>query len=170
MKYYVTFNEDEIEVEIEVEIREEAGRAVGVIDGQTYPLDCSVIEPGSKYSVLIGAESLNVTVNPGTSELDMIVGGHLYRTRVLDERERGALQLGGERKIGGGVVKSVMPGIVRKVFIQEGTQVATGEPLLILEAMKMENEICAEGDGIVAKVHVQEGKTVNSNDPLVTIQ
>jgi biotin carboxyl carrier protein len=42
--------------------------------------------------------------------------------------------------------------------------------LLILEAMKMENEIRAEGEGTVAKIHVEEGVAVNSNDPLVTIQ
>ena len=166
MKYYVTLGEEEIEVAI----REEKGQILGEVNGTTYPIDYSVIEAGSKYSLLIGQESLNVTVNPGTSDLDLIVGGHPYRARVLDERERGALALEKDRRSGGGVVKSVMPGIVLKVFVAEGDRVEEGGPLLILEAMKMEIEICAEGDGTVKKVHVAEGKTVNSNDPLVTIQ
>jgi len=166
MKYYVTLNDEEIEVAI----REEKGQILGDVKGKTYPIDYSVIEAGSKYSVLIGRESLNVTVNPGTSDLDLIVGGHPYRACVLDERERGALELEKDRRSGGGVVKSVMPGIVLKVFVSEGDRVEEGAPLLILEAMKMENEICAEGDGTVMKIHVAEGKTVNSNDPLVTIQ
>ncbi len=166
MKYYVTLDDKEIEVAI----REDKGRIYGEINGTTYPIDYSVIEAGSKYSVLIGQESLNVTVSPGRSDLDLIVGGHPYRARVLDERERGALELEKDRRSGGGVVKSVMPGIVLKVFVDEGDSVDAGAPLLILEAMKMENEICAEGEGTVKKVHVAEGKTVNSNDPLVTIQ
>jgi biotin carboxyl carrier protein len=166
MKYYVTLNGDEIAVEI----NDEGGRLSGTIDGKTYPLDCSVIEAGSKYSILIGRESLNVTVNPGTSRLDLIIGGHIYRTRVLDERERGALELEKDRKGGGGVVRSVMPGIVLKVFVAEGDQVEVGTPLLILEAMKMENEIRAEGEGTVAKIHVEEGMAVNSNVSLLTIQ
>lgn len=166
MKYYVTLGDKEIEVAI----HEEKGQILGEVNGTAYPIDYSVIEAGSKYSVLIGQESLNVTVNPGTSDLDLIVGGHPYRARVLDERERGALELEKDRPSGGGVVKSVMPGIVLKVFVTEGDRVEAGGPLLILEAMKMENEICADGDGTVRKVHVSEGKTVNSNDPLVTIQ
>ena len=165
MKYYDTVGSSEVEVDI----REEGGRLLGVLDGRTFELDCSVIEAGSKYSVVIDHDSLNVTKNPGASDLDLIIGGSLYRTRVLDERERGALELERGRKAGGGVVKSVMPGIVRKVFVSEGDRVETGKPLLILEAMKMENEIRAEGDGEIAKIHVKEGDAVNSNAPLVTL-
>jgi biotin carboxyl carrier protein len=166
MRYYVTLDGREVEVEI----RENGGRMTGVLDGKEYAVDCSVIEPASKYSVLIDQESLNVTVNPGTSSLDMIIGGCLYRTQVLDERERGALELEQGRKSAGlGIVKSVMPGIVRKIFVAEGDQVDVGAPLLILEAMKMENEIAAEGEGTVTKIHIEEGKAVNSNDPLITI-
>ena len=166
MRYYVTLNGEEIEVVI----REANGGLIGEVEGKSYPLDCSVIEAGSKYSILIGHESLNVTVNPGSSGFDLIIGGCLYRTRVLDERERGALELQKGRKSGVGIVKSVMPGIVRKVFVGEGEAVEAGAPLLILEAMKMENEIRAEGEGRVVRIHVTEGMAVNSNDPLVTIQ
>jgi biotin carboxyl carrier protein len=166
MKYFVTLNDKEIEVTI----REEKGRILGEVGGKTLDVDYSVIEAGSKYSVMIGRESLNVTVNPDMFRLDMIIGGHLYRTRVVDERERGALELDSARGGGGGVVRSAMPGIVRKVFVCEGDPVEAGTPLLILEAMKMENEIVAEGEGAVSRIHVKEGKTVNSNDPLVTIQ
>ena len=166
MKYYVTLNGDEIAVDI----HEEGGRLSGTVAGKTYPVDCSVIEAGSKYSVLIGRESLNVTVNPGTSRLDLIVGGHLYRTRVHDERERGALELEKDNKGGGGVVKSVMPGIVLKVFVAEGDKVESGEPLLILEAMKMENEIQADFAGTVKKIFVEEGQSVEGGDPLFEIE
>ena len=165
MKYYVTMNDQETEVDI----REEKGEVLGTLDGKTYRLHCSVVEPGSKYSVLIGHESLNVTVNPLASELAMVISGHLYSTRVLDERERGALALEKTREQKGGVEKSVMPGIVRKIFVTEGDEVEAGSPLLILEAMKMENEIVASGVGVVSKVHIKQGDAVNSNDPLVTI-
>lgn len=166
MKYYVTLNNEEIEVDI----REEKGCLLGTLNGQTYRLECSVVEPLAKYSVLIDHESLNVTVNTAASDLAMVVSGHLYRARVLDERERGALALEKDRDLKGGVEKSVMPGIVRKIYVSEGDTVEAGSPLLILEAMKMENEIAASGGGVVSKVHIRQGDAVNSNDPLVTIQ
>ena len=165
MKYYVTLKDREYEVEI----REAEGRLEGILDGRVWDLDCSVIDEGSKYSVVLGHESLNVTVKPDTNSLDLIIGGHLYQTSVLDERERGALALESRRAAAGGVVKSVMPGIVRRIFVEEGQEVEAGAPLLILEAMKMENEIAAEGGGRVACLHVKEGDAVNAHDPLVTM-
>jgi biotin carboxyl carrier protein len=62
-----------------------------------------------------------------------------------------------------------MPGIVRRVQVKQGDHVKKGDPLAILEAMKMENEITAEADGIIRTVQVTEGMTVNGGDALVVI-
>ena len=63
-----------------------------------------------------------------------------------------------------------MPGIVREVRVAPGDPVAAGDALLILEAMKMENEIRAALDGVVKTVHVAGDQTVNKGDPLVTLE
>jgi len=70
---------------------------------------------------------------------------------------------------GAGTVKAPMPGTVLAVKVSAGQLVKRGDVLLILEAMKMENEICAQGDGTVTQVRVQAGTTVNTGDPMIDI-
>lgn len=68
---------------------------------------------------------------------------------------------------GASSVKSPMPGTILGIKVAPGQAVKKGQVLVILEAMKMENEICATGDGTVAAVRVQVGQSVNTGDPLV---
>ena len=70
---------------------------------------------------------------------------------------------------GAGTVKAPMPGTVLGVKVSAGQLVKRGDVLLILEAMKMENEICAQGDGTVTQIRVQAGTTVNTGDPMIDI-
>jgi biotin carboxyl carrier protein len=62
-----------------------------------------------------------------------------------------------------------MPGIVREVLVAEGDEVAAKAPLLVLEAMKMQNEVRADRPGCVAKIHAGPGTTVAKGDALVTL-
>lgn len=70
---------------------------------------------------------------------------------------------------GAGTVTAPMPGNINDVKVKPGDQVASGTPLLILEAMKMENEITSPVAGTVKEVRVQKGQTVNNGDVLVVI-
>lgn len=73
-------------------------------------------------------------------------------------------------KVGGGTsIKAPMPGSVINVNVKPGDSVQNGDVLLILEAMKMENELTSSSDGTVTEVLVKKGDTVNSGDPLVII-
>ncbi len=69
----------------------------------------------------------------------------------------------------GEVVKAPMPGVVLKVQVQQGQAVKAGQVLIILEAMKMENEIVAPKDGTVAQIVAAKGATVESGAPLVVL-
>ena len=69
----------------------------------------------------------------------------------------------------GETVKSPMPGVVLKIQVQQGQAVKTGQVLLILEAMKMENEIVAPKDGTVAQIVTSKGASVESGTPLVVL-
>lgn len=68
-----------------------------------------------------------------------------------------------------GTVKAPMPGTVLSIKVAAGQAVKRGAVLLILEAMKMENEITAPSDGVVAAIRVQAGSTVNTGDPMVDL-
>jgi biotin carboxyl carrier protein len=70
---------------------------------------------------------------------------------------------------GGESITAPMPGTITKIFKSVGDAVAKGETLLILEAMKMENEIMASCDGILTHVHAEQGESVNAGDVLVVL-
>lgn len=71
---------------------------------------------------------------------------------------------------GATTIEAPMPGNIWKVVAKEGQAVKTGDVLVILEAMKMENEIMAPNDGVVASIHVAEGAAVNGGDILVSLK
>lgn len=70
---------------------------------------------------------------------------------------------------GADVIPSPMPGTILKVLVAVGDQVTENQPLLILEAMKMENEIVASSAGTITAIHVGQGQVVNPGDGLITI-
>lgn len=70
---------------------------------------------------------------------------------------------------GGKAVKAPMPGNIIKVMVKAGQAVKKGDVLVILEAMKMENDVCAPEDGVVASVEVTQGATVETDTVLVTL-
>jgi biotin carboxyl carrier protein len=70
---------------------------------------------------------------------------------------------------GATVVKAPMPGTILKVNVEKGSAVKKGDTLVVLEAMKMENEIKAAADGTVVAVHTSNGTSVDTNDPLVSL-
>ena len=69
-----------------------------------------------------------------------------------------------------GAVKAPLPGSILEIQVKEGESVKAGNVLLILEAMKMENEIVAPIDGVIKSIYVKAGDTVNTNDLLVSIE
>lgn len=73
-------------------------------------------------------------------------------------------------KAGGNTITSPMPGSIFKVNVKKGEAVKKGDIIIVLEAMKMENEIFAVADGVVKTVEVTEGATVNTGDVLVTFE
>ena len=72
-------------------------------------------------------------------------------------------------KAGSVQVTAPMPGNIWKVLVKEGQTVKKGDNMLILEAMKMENEILAPQDGVIAQIAVKEGSTVNTGDLMITL-
>ena len=78
-------------------------------------------------------------------------------------------RLAASKAAGPSLTRSPMPGVIVEVRVEPGQEVAKGDILLILEAMKMQNEITAEVAGVVQKIHVTEGQAVSGGTTLVTI-
>ena len=64
-------------------------------------------------------------------------------------------------------IVAFIPGVIKKIFIKEGSKVKEDNPLLVLEAMKMNNKILAPMNGVIKKIHVKQGKSVLKNDLLI---
>ena len=166
MKYRVTVDGETVSVEL----IERGGRTFVIRDGGEVPVELAAVRSGA-YSLLVGLQSLPVVASGPNEELTLTLGSETWRATVMDEREaRAAAALGDKAgRKGGGVLRAVMPGIVREVLVEPGRHVARGTPLLILEAMKMQNEVRADADGTVSAVHVKPGIAVAKGDALVTL-
>jgi biotin carboxyl carrier protein len=164
MRYYVHIDGREEQVDI-VPRRDEIVAEHG---GDRFHVHSACIERGSRYSLLVEGKSLDVIVASDGTGMTLIVNGRSHRVLVEDERERAARRISSSKSASGHqAVKSPMPGVVRAVNVAEGQVVKKGAALLVLEAMKMENEIAAEMDGAIEKVHVTPGMAVNQGDALV---
>ncbi len=100
---------------------------------------------------------------PGTPLIHLLLGKDSWTVacQQLDGR--------GRKVAAGGVVKAPMPGLVVRVEVSEGKAVEVGEALVVVEAMKMENELRATYKGVVERIHVKAGDRVEKGAPLVTL-
>jgi biotin carboxyl carrier protein len=142
------------------------------VDGRTYPVDFLNLNR-EVYTLLIGGQSYEAHLQPGEGDTwQVLLRGMLYAVRVEDEREKRLRAAGGAHGPGGSGefnLKAPMPGLVVAVPVAEGQAVRKGDNLIILESMKMQNELKSPREGTVARVKVKPGDGVEQNQILVTI-
>jgi biotin carboxyl carrier protein len=142
-----------------------------VVDGVEYEMDMTGVATQAFYSLLLNRASYEAYVDEGEDAWQVLLHGVLYEVRVTDEREERLRRAsGGERVSGGEIkVKAPMPGLVVAVPVQEGQPVAKGDILVVLESMKMQNELKSPREGTVSRVRVKAGDHVEQNAALVTL-
>ena len=106
----------------------------------------------------------------GQNEQTISFGDQTLKVQVFDPLTLKRRRREDEAGAGAGVVKAIMPGRVVRVLVEEGATVEKGKGLLILEAMKMENEIVAPAPGVVRKLLVSSGQTVEGGADLLVIE
>lgn len=169
MRYYVTLDPDPHARPVVVDLTQlPSGVIEARVDGRAIELD--VMPVGAQLSVRVDGQVVDLTTEGAPPELGAVTSGHRTYVRVESERMRAAEQAKQKTKSGHEkVVKSPMPGRVVKVLVARGQVVEVGQGLLVLEAMKMENEVRAKAAGTVADVHVVAGATVEGGAKLVTL-
>lgn len=120
--------------------------------------------------LLTGDQSHTVRLGARGDATHAHVGGHIAVVEVQDERKRRAAQGQAGATEGRKVIRSPMPGKIVKVLVAVGDTVAAGQGVVIVEAMKMENELRSPGPGVVKEIKVQAGGTVEGNAELVIIE
>lgn len=139
------------------------------LDGQVIDGDAVLIAPGT-VSVLIEGKAFEVHVTPSHSdEIKVQTGAHEFTAEIRDPRawrgrHHGALETEGRQQI-----IAPMPGKVIRLLVAAGDGVEAGQGLLVVEAMKMQNEIRSPKKGKVERLHVKEGQAVNAGDVLAWV-
>jgi len=143
------------------------GRWRFTIDGREQIVDSRETGTGT-FSLLIEHAATDVSVSGRGDEFQVVVGGLSHRLRLLDER---ALRRRDRSVAGDGAreVRAAMPGKVVAVLVEAGANVERGQGLVVLEAMKMENEIGSPRTGTVAEVCVRPGQAVEAGELLVRL-
>jgi biotin carboxyl carrier protein len=165
MKYVVLLDGQTIEVEVD-------GDRV-TVEGRAHSATLGVISGTPLRQLLIDGRPLTLSVEAiGRGRWAITPKGERWEMEVLDERTRHIRSLagGGDQRRAAGVLKAPMPGLVIRVQVQPGEQVAAGAPLVVLEAMKMENELKAGAPGVVKSVRVAPGEAVEKGQVLVEFE
>jgi biotin carboxyl carrier protein len=136
-------------------------------DGAAAELDCSIVPaaPGT-YSVLLGGRCYRASAGP---QGEVWVNGRLVRVECFDPRDRRPGRRAAQRQ-GKRQVTAPMPGKVVRVLVAAGDAVEEGQGVVVVEAMKMQNEMKSPSSGRVAEVLAAAGDTVTSGQVLVVVE
>ncbi|MEO7521075.1 MAG: biotin/lipoyl-containing protein [Gemmatimonas sp.] len=165
MKYVVDVNGTRVVVELD--------GASATIEGEGYDVALTPSDGTPVRLVRIGDEVHRVLARRGDARgrwlLD--VDGTRFETEALDERLRTIRDLtaAAEVRSGPAPLLAPMPGLVVRVSVRPGDVVSAGQGLVVMEAMKMENELCASAAGVVLAVKVEAGVAVNKGALLVEL-
>ncbi len=139
------------------------------VDGVEQLVDATALRPGS-WSLIIAGRSYQVDLDRRRGGIAASVGAGEVVLRVEDALHRRlASAAGGRAPARGESVRAPIAGKVVKVLVAVGDQVAPGSAVIVLEAMKMENELAAERGGTVSVIHKAAGQAVDTGDLLVEI-
>ncbi|MFH1502145.1 MAG: biotin/lipoyl-containing protein [Candidatus Eisenbacteria bacterium] len=139
-----------------------------VIGEREYEVDWTQV-PGGAVSMIVDGESRTARIARREGGLVVWVDGRrvdLDMGSAADEAVGSAGAGGG----GSGIIKAPMPGSVVKVLVSEGQEVTAGQSLVIVEAMKMENEVRSPVAGVVKAVNVSEGDSVGTTEPMIEVE
>ncbi|HFQ94168.1 MAG TPA: biotin/lipoyl-binding protein [Anaerolineae bacterium] len=165
MKYITTVNDEEfiIEIDHEDEI---------TVNGVRYDIDFQQLtEDGNELSLILNKRSLEAVAEERNGVWQVLTLWELYSVKVQDEYSYRLAQARGEdaHETGDAAIKSPMPGLIVSVVVEEGDAVAKGDKVVILESMKMENELRAPRDGVVGRISVAAGDSVEKGQVLAVI-
>ena len=164
MVYVLTLGGEEHRAEIE-ELG--PGRYRIALDGTTHEVDSRHTSKDIR-SFIVGGEVFEADFEDSNGELAFLLDGRKFHIHAIDER-RQRLRKAAELSAGDGEVATPMPGKVIRILAPVGTAVKAGQGVVVLEAMKMENEMTSPVDGTVSEIRVEEGQAVEADTVLAIV-
>ena len=140
------------------------------VDDQLIEVDAALTSR-DVMSVLVGGDAYEVKRERSLQgELHLVIGGARYAVDVQDPRSLRTRRSAGGAEAGPQKITAPMPGKIVRVIVAVGDEVEVGQGVIVMEAMKMQNELKSPKDGKVQKVLTSEGSTVNPGDTLAVIE
>ena len=161
MKYITIINNQQFEVEIQRD-------GSVLVNGKRHEVDWLEL-PESLYSMIKDNKSIEFAIDENQNTTNVLLEGRLYEVQVLDQRAVMMLNRRGGLKLDSGEVYAPMPGLIVDVRVNVGDEVAEGDTIVILESMKMQNELKAPRAGTVQTIQCNKGDTVDKNALLIII-
>ena len=164
MRYEVKVGEDTFMIHVNQE-------GIIVVDDEQVEVDFAPIGANGLYSLLVDNESFEALAEERDGVWYVQMRGHLYEVDVADERTQliNARAQMTTPESGEIPIKAPMPGLIVSVEVEVGQEVEAGDALIILESMKMENDLKAPRAGRIERVNVAAGDSVDQNQVLVVI-
>jgi biotin carboxyl carrier protein len=171
LRYFVTIAGASVEVELgpSRDGRTSARIVRGADQSTEHLLELQPIEGLSRVALELDGSCHDVLFEEDARGVHVTIDGERHAVVIEDERQRAAHLAAGSVPRGPVTVRAAMPGILRAVLVKAGEGVVAGQPLVILEAMKMENEVRAEHAGVVREVKVAAGTPVECGAALLVI-
>jgi biotin carboxyl carrier protein len=164
MKYIASIGERQVEVEL---ISDQQLS----VNGERVQVDFQSVASQPIYSLLLNGKSYEASIFPSDTGYQVLFLGQLFNVIVEDERQRRLRQSSGGPTVQSGEfqLRAPMPGMVVSIPVEEGQEVVAGDNLIILESMKMQNELKAPREGVVNRIRVKAGDNVNQNQVLIIL-
>ena len=156
----------------EIEIRRDGDKVFARVDEREYDLEASEVEP-NVYLLKNDNQIYEVFVAPQSNKnapFHVKVKNHDFEINLTDPKKLRGAGAGAEHAEGIVEIKTAMPGKLVRVIAAAGAEIKQGEPVLVVEAMKMQNEMKSPKDGTVKEIRFAEGATVNAGDVLAIIE
>jgi len=170
VKYEVQLNSPSGKTTRIVELERNASGWRILLDGQPIEADAVEIAPYT-LSILLNGQSYEIRVSPvPDGKLKLQTGTHEFTAEVIDPRAWSGRRHGHVEAKGRQQIIAPMPGKVVRLLVKAGDHVEIGQGLLVVEAMKMQNEIRSPKSGTVGRVLAKEGQTVNAGEALAWVE
>lgn len=156
----------------EVQIKIDGARVLAEVDGRSYQLEARSSGPGAHLLLSEGrVYECHVEVDAARRETrEVRVGSRVFAVTLIDPKRLRGGQSAGAQADGTAQLIAPMPGKVVRVLVEQGAQVSAGDSIIVVEAMKMQNEMKSPRDGTVTALHAQAGATVSAGEVLAVIE
>jgi biotin carboxyl carrier protein len=167
--YYATIH-DLPDTEFKVEILRDGPVKEVSVNGTVYEVDYNV-GGDTIHSIIMNHKSHGVQITSiGNSTYEVKNKGDYFQVNVVDELQKMRMSRSKSSVIGRQVITAQMPGVILKVYVKTGEEVKAGDPLCVLVAMKMENEIRSPIDGTVKEVYIKDNDKMAVGEKMLVVE